>query len=104
MQILQTTEYYFKAIACSEKTEDYREISQYYIMKFRSLWADKSQWHEPRQVCFKVGYSKEAPSIVANVTLSEGEGVKKWGAEPGKKYFILHIHDLYIERDLKGSA
>lgn len=58
--------------------------------------ADRVEWPVP--VIFRNGYSKAAPQVKAMCTLSIGTGKPEWGAEPGKKYYILHIKEIDKEQ------
>lgn len=41
---------------------------------------------------------KDAPSAIATVTISTGQGKPEWGAIPGKQFFILHLQEVTPER------
>lgn len=97
---------WFDMILSGEKTEEYREIKPYYISRFENLFgfyyipggspaSAKDlliyQDYHVREIMFRNGYSATAPAFVASCTISVGRGKKKWGAEPGKKYFVLKI-------------
>lgn len=45
-------------------------------------------------IVFRNGYSAASRQIKAMCTLSIGTGKPAWGAEPGKKYYILHIKEI----------
>lgn len=49
---------------------------------------------EVQEITFRNGYGKDSPSFIAKCTLSIGEGKAEWGAEPGKKYFVLTINEI----------
>lgn len=81
-------------ILSGEKKEEYREINPYYTVRFRNIWGHL--WSEPHEVCFRNGYRKDSPSFIATVTLSIGYGLEQWGAEQGKKYYILEVkNEIY---------
>ena len=84
---------WFDMIKSGEKKEEYREIKPYYDSRFFRLIAkDNSIKAETvTKVKFRNGYSKNSPSVVCNVEITTGYGKAEWGAEPGKKYFILKI-------------
>lgn len=44
--------------------------------------------------CSITDIAKNSPSFVAKCTLSFGKGRKEWGAEPGKEYYTLKIHEI----------
>ena len=85
---------WFDMILTGEKKEEYRELNQYYQSRFFPYlgWSDG----EKRRlfVCFRNGYRKDSPRFVARCTVTVGEGKPEWGAEPGKKYYVLHIEDI----------
>lgn len=105
---------WFDMILSGEKKEEYREITPYYISRFRTvfeisyrLWdsrfielfkQDKILKNKIFEVKFRNGYSKISPSFIAKCTLSVGTGREEWGAEKGKEYFVLTIQEI-----LKGS-
>ena len=43
---------------------------------------------------FRNGYSATSPSVIAKCTIRIGIGKEEWGAEKGKLYFILTIHEI----------
>lgn len=45
-------------------------------------------------VAFRNGYGKDVPTIWTECSLSAGYGREEWGAEPGKKYYILTIENI----------
>lgn len=78
-------------IASGEKKEEYREIKPYWINRL-SLNIEYSKFKGFEVVCFKNGYSKNAPTIIVDFNGIEiREGHQEWGAEPGKKYFVIKL-------------
>lgn len=108
---------WFDMILSGEKKEEYREIKPYYESRFPAnfgyffangklqtgyrfsaeLQKSVETEHET-EIMFRNGYSKTSPSFIAKCTLSVGTGKEEWGAEKGKQYFVLTIHEI-----LKGS-
>ena len=88
---------WFDMILSGEKKEEYRNLSSYYWTRFMNIWGDAAYWGEPRQIKFKNGYRKGSPSFVATCTLATGFGKEEWGAEQGKKYYILTIKSIEAE-------
>ena len=102
---------WYDMIASGEKKEEYREIKPYYdkclgkeiigfpftkviIENFKSIKAyDKSQF-KIIDIIFRNGYKKDSPKIKCKCELNIGEGKEKWGAEAGKKYYILEILEV----------
>ena len=88
---------WYDMILSGEKKEEYREIKPYYTSRFQRLWGGSLiDRNVNRTVRFRNGYSKDSPSLTATVTLSTGEGKPEWGADSGKKYYILHIREVNL--------
>ena len=93
---------WYDMILSGEKREEYREIKPYYRNRLaKYMYNERSSseepWHKAEIVVrFRNGYSNNSPSFTARCTVDAGEGRPEWGAEPGKRYYILHI--LEIER------
>ena len=86
---------WFDMIASGVKTEEYREMTPYYQVRFKNLWKlDQFNGSAIREIRFQNGYSGDSPSFVAKCTLRTGTGKVEWGAEPGKQYYILKIHEI----------
>lgn len=117
---------WFDLILSGEKKEEYREIKDYYTIRFFNALGvmyfkdDEKQWTNYEKqwtnykssifrtylqftnayrdnfffVMFRNGYSATSPSFIAQVSLDIGKGKEEWGAETGKKYYRLHIHDI----------
>lgn len=99
---------WFDMIASGEKKEEYREIKEYYDSRLLNAFGaicvgdevlhnvlpemDQIEWPVP--IVFRNGYSAASRQIKAMCTLSIGTGKLAWGAEPGKKYYILHIKEI----------
>ncbi len=91
-----------------EKPEEYREIKQYYISRFRKIlgvpeivsdeaFIERIKSHPDTRkfkYMFRNGYSKISPSFIAKCSLSIGTGKEEWGAEKDKQYFALTIHEI----------
>ena len=74
---------WYDMIESGEKKEEYRDFSEYW----------KSRLLKPYDaVTFYLGYAKERPSMTYRlICIGYGEGRPEWGAEPGKKYFIIRL-------------
>lgn len=97
MLILPIKKKWFDMILAGEKKEEYREIKPYYDIRFGNVWPDSACWNKIHTIGFRNGYSKDSLSFLADVSLSVGTGKTEWGAEPGKKYYVLKIHEVYKE-------
>ena len=97
MLILPTKGKWFRMILDGVKTEEYREIKPYYTKRFQTIGL-LDDYGLPKvnkaKVIFRNGYSGNAPSFVANVSLDIKTGRKEWGAETGKEYYALRIHEI----------
>ena len=95
---------WFAMILSGEKKEEYRETSAYWMTRFAKVFGGcaygivyaeclktKSAVGEIR---FRNGYGKTSPTFIAKCTLSVGTGREEWGAEPGKEYYTLKIHEI----------
>lgn len=107
---------WFDMIQSGEKCEEYREIKNYWFRRIYGLYitdpgsgklhtddavyATLSQNHNlimskhpPIQfarVTFRNGYGRFVPEMTFPIeSITIGEGRPEWGAEPGKKYFII---------------
>lgn len=99
MLTLPTKKKWFDMILSGEKKEEYRDIKPYYKTRFMNLWGDTiAPKLVKRKIMFRNGYGKDSPSFVAECTCTIGIGKEEWGAEKGKEYFVLTIHEI-----LKGS-
>ena len=94
MLILPIKKKWFDMIASGEKTEEYREIKQYYYKRFETIGLiDKFGLPVVNEawVVFRNGYNPKNPQIKARVTLDIKEGKPEWGAELGVEYYVLRI-------------
>lgn len=82
---------WFDMIATGEKPEEYRDITPYYDARFskapRFLENGRPQFY----IILRAGYRRDSPRMAISCWIDTGEGRPEWGAEPGKKYFRLHI-------------
>lgn len=81
---------WFDMIKSGEKKEEYRSISDYW----RKRLMDKSgNFKRFDIVTFTCGYPSkydiERFITFVNPSITMGEGKPEWGAEPGKKYFVI---------------
>ena len=77
---------WFDMIASGEKNEEYREITPYYEARL-----EKKMGEGMFRIILRAGYRKDSPEMCCLVFLSKGIGKTKWGAEPGRQYYRLHI-------------
>lgn len=97
MLILPTKGKWFSMILDGIKLEEYREIKPYYRKRFQTIGL-LDQYGLPTidrvNVIFRNGYSGRAPSFIAKVSIDIKTGRKEWGAEPGKEYYVLRVHEV----------
>ena len=101
---------WFDMIASGEKTEEYREIKPYWQKRlcrfchpyhcsvlscedcyqgYNDIVEDFRKHYE---VTFYLGYQKNRPQMTFEIkALSVDEGNVEWGAEKGKKYFVIKL-------------
>lgn len=99
---------WFDLILSGEKKEEYRETTSYWMTRFAKVFGECAygvvhpKCYETKscvaEIMFRNGYSKNSPSFAAKCTLSVGKGREKWGAEPGKEYYTLKIHEITERR------
>lgn len=97
MLILPTKGKWFRMILDRIKLEEYRETKSYYRKRFQTIGlldANGLPTVNKANVMFRNGYSRNAPSFIANVSLDIKTGREEWGAEPGKEYYTLRIHEI----------
>jgi len=103
---------WFDMIDSGVKTEEYREIKQYWLKRLVGswLWVGKdngklkhieanfvNDWNIKDFMTFDVvefkhGYSKDARVMKFEMkSISIGTGNPDWGAEPGKEYFVIKL-------------
>lgn len=87
---------WFDMILSGEKKEEYRDIKPYYTSRFENE-LDFCQFFFGEDcliIILRNGYSKNSPYIKVRYTLTKGYGKEKWGAETGKKYYVLKIVEI----------
>lgn len=109
MLILPIKKQWFDMILSGRKKEEYREIKPYYNSRFAKAlgisqdvifyewWNNKIEIDTNILIRFRNGYSAQSPSFIAKCEISIGIGKEEWGAEPGKEYCTLKIHEI-VER------
>ena len=121
MLILPIKKKWFDMILSGEKKEEYRDIKEYYETRFQnlfgaltiypsSIFSNRSKYEllqgeevpeeirkdRVQEIIFRNGYSKNSKAIKARCRLWIGKGRPKWGATPGKQYYVLEI--LSVEK------
>lgn len=109
MKVLHLTikKKYFDMIDCEEKPEEYREINDFWIKRLcdtsdplpKGTPLIEQAMHYPfiewDAVLFaNGGHFGNVPKQTRQWKGMEiNEGLEKWGAEPGKKYFVIKLGD-----------
>ena len=97
MLVLPIKKKWFDMIASGVKREEYRDMTQYYRKRFQNLGLLDAQGRAPykdAQAIFRNGYSKNSKQFEAKVSLRKRGGSTEWGAEQGKRYFVLLIKSI----------
>lgn len=109
MRVLHLTlkKKWFDMIASGEKKEEYRELKSYwakrlaegiepYLTNFLPNGVGyQVKWKPFDVIVFKHGYASDAPTVKVKFDGIEIErGKKKWGAEPGKEYFVIKLGQI----------
>ena len=90
---------WFNMILSGEKGEEYREIKPYYMVRFKKIFEMYPNSYIPtgkdiKKVCFRNGYGGSGPEFIAECSLDIKTGREEWGAEKGKEYYTLKIHQI----------
>lgn len=76
---------WFDMIISGRKLEEYRSLSPHYASYFYKYK------NKVISVKLRNGYKKNSPYAVVIVIPTVGKGRTEWGAEVGKKYWVLKI-------------
>lgn len=94
---------WYDMIASGEKKEEYRELTDYWGRRLTTipngmLLFSYRNGYEPipfkhfDDVNFHLGYAKDRPTMNLKVEgIEVREGRPEWGAEPGKKYYVIKL-------------
>lgn len=84
---------WFDMILSGEKTEEYREIKDYWKNRFLTVEAPfVHRFKNYSKIKFTNGYSKNAPFfIIECLGIDYGKGKEDWGVEKGKDYFVIKL-------------
>ena len=81
---------WYELIKAGTKKEEYRELTNYWERRLCFFPYEKRQPRNFITVCFHKGYTNEKILLECN-GIEIGPGRPEWGAEPGKKYFIIKL-------------
>lgn len=90
---------WFDMIDSGEKKEEYRDIKPHWIKRLTdSFTTDDNMYSflfQPKEfdtIEFRNGYAKDAKKLRFEFgILAIRKGRPEWGAEPGKKYFVIKL-------------
>ncbi len=88
---------WFDKILAGEKKEEYREINSYWKPRLSKLIRLDSQLPIIEHVHFFNGgyFSEKLPNFKIEFLGAEiGGGKTEWGAEPGKKYYVIKLGNI----------
>lgn len=91
MLTLPIKKQWFDMIASGEKTEEYRDLTPYYAVRFANVPKFQADGKSCCHVLLRAGYRQDSPILAIRCWIDKGKGLQEWGAEPGKEYFRLHI-------------
>ena len=85
---------WFCMVESGDKTEEYREIKPYWIVRLvvGKVLSRGCALKPFTTIIFRNGYQKDAPTLKAEVLgLSISNGRPEWGATEGKNYFVFSL-------------
>ena len=93
---LTLTKNWFDLILSGKKKEEYREIKPYWEKRLKGKTYDK--------VIFRNGYAANAPQFTIKLKrITKGIGKSEWGAEEGKRYFVLSLGEIINIKNIDKS-
>ena len=92
--ILQTAQKWYDMMLSGERTEDYREITPYYDIRFKNLRERRAHDTGVYLIDFRNGCCRTAPFFTAECTIHKGFGKEEWGAIPGVEYYVLTVKKI----------
>ncbi len=101
MLTLILTSKWYDMIASGEKTQEYREIKEYYTRRFLNAGLIDElgcSTHKAADIVFRRGYAKNAPRMVCSYRCWRGKGKEAWGAMPNVSYYVLTIYKKVVLR------
>lgn len=87
---------WFDLILSGEKKEEYREIKPY--------WEKRLMGKKYDRIIFRNGYATNAPQFTIKLkSITQGIGKSEWGAEEGKRYFVLSLGEIINTKNIDKS-
>lgn len=104
MKVLHLTlkKKWFDMIASGEKKEEYREVKMYWATRLQNGFPEtygidtgfNADWKEYDYIHLRNGYNRPRTLNVEFKGVSITAGNPEWGAEPGKKYFVIKLGEI----------
>jgi hypothetical protein len=103
MRVLHLTlkKKWFDMIASGEKKEEYRDVKMYWATRLMNGFPatygiDKVQpdFKDFDYIHFTDGYNRPRHLNIKLDGIKFGYGIREWGAEPGKEYFVIKLGDI----------
>ena len=94
MLILPIKRKWFDMIESGIKREEYREDTQYWRSRFVKLITSAETISKKHRCLLRNGYGADKSTLEIEYVLEFREGREEWGAEKGKKYFVLILLDV----------
>lgn len=84
---------WYDMIASGEKLEEYRDTTPFYRSRLETGWNEPYlRWRKYDIVTFYRGYAKNRQTMSFKYGGARiGTGQEKWGAEPGKEYYVIKL-------------
>ena len=99
MLTLILTKKWYDMIASGEKTEEYREIKEYYTKRFQNAGLIDElgcSTYKTADIVFRCGYAKKAPKMLCTCRCWRGKGKEAWGALLSASYYVLTIYNKVV--------
>lgn len=94
---LSLTYHWYDEIAAGRKLEEYRELTDYYRSRLISdQWNGTDFFRHYNAVRFHRGQGSPTTMLVKCIGIRIGYGREDWGAEQGKRYFVIQLGDRII--------
>jgi hypothetical protein len=87
---------WFEMIEADIKKEEYRDMTPHYYSRLvKDVYKGHHFFKEFDFVVFQLGYKKNARRVKLEFKGIEiGEGKSKWGAVPGREYFVIKLGNI----------
>jgi len=92
---------WFDMILSGEKTEEYREIKNYWVNRL-GIYVGINKIKMPfDSIIFSNGYAKNRDQFKIELkSIRMAEGKEEWGAEEKKEYFVLELGEIIWKKKI----